>query len=204
MTTLVSDAFTRADGSIEGANGWADGGSVFISVTISSNKATVGGSDTASLNNGAAFANDQWSQGVITVTNGAPTVRHGLGTGQGSFYFPELTGTLGGSSLTVAWGKFVNGSYTGISSQGSQSFNSGDTLYAEVQGTTLQAKRNGSNFGSSQTDSSLSAGVGGIFGYSGFTIDDFAAGDFAGGGGAYNAVPLLEYYQQLRQRGVFH
>jgi hypothetical protein len=69
---------------------------------------------------------------------------------------------------------------------------SGDVIYLEIQGTTIVVKKNGSHICGSPIDASAEGipssgemGINVLRSTSGGTVklDDFAAGDFSGGGG---------------------
>lgn len=180
MSTLATDDFNRADAASLGANWTAFSGGI-SSPSIVSNKAQdTGGADSGAIYSAATFPADQWAQVVRTGADGGGVAVRGATPR--TWYSIHIEGTFG-ASATLLICKFIAGVFTSISSQ-TVTFASGDTLYGEVQGTTLLAKKNGASLGTSATDSSIASGTAGIFGFGGYIADDFAAGDFAAGGGA--------------------
>jgi hypothetical protein len=192
MSTLATDDFNRADGGL-GAN-WTDMSIGFTGIVIVSNTAQDNaGADSGSFYSGVSFPNDQWGQCVRTGGDGGGIMLRG--SAPRTWYVVSIEGTLG-ASASLLFAKFIAGVFTQIGTTQTVTFNSGDTLYGEVQGTTLLAKRNGSALGTSETDSAIASGSPGLFGFGAFIADDFAAGDF-GGAAAYNPIPAIDYYYRM-------
>jgi hypothetical protein len=186
VTTLATDDFNRADSGSLGANWSAFSVSVSSPSIVSNAAQDTGGNDSGAIYSAATFPADQWAQVVRTGGDGGGVVVRGATPR--TWYSIHIEGTFG-ASANLLFAKFLVGAFTSISSQ-TVTFNSGDTLYGEIQSTTLLAKRNGSALGTSTTDSSIGSGKAGIFGFGAYIADDFAAGDFAGGGGANPKGPL--------------
>lgn len=185
MTTLATDDFNRADGAI-GANWTANPGGA-APVIVSNKAEDNAGGDSGAVYSAVVFPNDQWAQVVRTGGDGGGVQLRGS-TAAYTFYLINIEGAFG-ASATLLFARFSAGSFTSISSQ-TVTFNSGDTLYAEVQGTTLLAKKNGAALGSSTTDANIGSGKAGLFGFSNYIADDFAAGDFAAAGGTTRGTPF--------------
>ncbi len=182
MTILATDNFNRANADPIG-NPWTsagDGGQF----KIVSNAATPNalGSDCSAFENTVTWPNDQYSQAKVTVT-GTDGGGRGIGVGvrmatNRNYYRLAIDHA---SSNNVRLNKKVNGTSTQIWLR-TVTLVDGDTLYLEVQGTTLIAKLNGVEIGASATDSSLSSGAAGICYSSTATSaseDDWEGGDFS-------------------------
>lgn len=178
-----TDDFNRADGA-PGAN-WTTATS-FTGILISSSQCSTGlGGDVAAFYSAGTFANGQYAQAKINAVDCGIALRMVVGD---SFYAVLIEGAFGaGATLTVA--KFVSAAYTVIATE-TVTFNSTDVLYAQIVGTSISVKRNGSALGAGPyTDASLASGKPGIFGFGSGLLDDWEGGDVAAGGGA--APPAL-------------
>lgn len=190
MTTLATDDFNRANGTL-GANWTTVTG--FNAFQIASNVVTqvTEPGDTGARYNAVTFPNDQWSQVTVDVSinsNGGPAVRMAT-DGSANYYV-----------FVVAGGEYriysISGGSGSLISNAAGSFSNGDVAYLEIQGTTLIAKKNGVQV-LTITDATHSAGAAGIHAYSIGSLDDWSAGDFAGGGGTINAATIIP---QLNRR----
>lgn len=181
MTTLATDDFNRADGGL-GSNWTTLTG--FAAPQIATNTATDnGGADSGAIYSGVSIPDNHWAQVVRTGADGGGVVLRGTAGGTAQYYVVNIEGTFG-ASAHVVFGEFNGAAFTSNSDQ-VVTFNSGDTLYAEMQGSQCVVKRNGAALGSAMpTDSTWTTGDPGIFGFTGYVADDFAAGDFASGMGA--------------------
>lgn len=178
MTTLFTDDFNRADSGTLGSN-YTD---IDAGFGIASNTAKA---STAGLNstiiNAVSFPADQWVQVTLAGTmSGNADEGIGVvlrGAAGGDLYFVHC------STVDSHLYKRVGGTYTDIS--GAQAaFALSDVLYAEVQGTTLLYKKNGTTVWSG-TDSALSSGAAGLWGDAStglIAADSLTAGDFASPG----------------------
>lgn len=186
MTTLATDDFNRANAANLGAS-WTvptNGNPIAIASNVAT--ATHDAEDDPFLEyyNGVSFPNDQWAQVTVGATvdgtsdtGVGPAVRVQSG---GDLYF------LQGNSVETRVYKRVSNGYTQLGSDG-PSVAAGNTLYLEVQGTTIIAKKNGSSIcGSPISDSGVASGSAGAWNFphgSGgtATFDDWSGGDFGSG-----------------------
>lgn len=186
MTVLATDDFNRANGAL-GAN-WTNLVNSFV-ILSNAAKPNAYGDDAVSIYSAATWPNDQYAQvNVLGIGNTALDIGPGVclrAANANNFYRI----TCGTTHCDVA--KVVSGSYSTITDLGA-GFLPGDTLYAEIQGTTIKVFRNGVQFGTNVTDSSLSSGSAGLMyssNASGVTVDNFEGGDFAAAGGPAPAMP---------------
>lgn len=196
MSVLATDNFNRANAANLGAN-WTVITNAFA---IASNEAQAasGAAPHENYYNAVTWPNDQYSQ-VVVGTVVETTVDKGVG--------PAVRITAGGDLYFLAGGgdarvyKRIGGTYTQLGTTGA-AVATGDVLYLEVQGTTLIAKKNGSSIcGSPITDSALSAGNAGMWGYSDAAVlaraDNWEGGDFAGGAAALSIAPIIQNYRNM-------
>ena len=180
MTTLATDPFTGT-GTL-GAN-WTDIDAGFSRVSDQASFSTAASAGSARYT-GVAFPDDQWAQVVIGTTantasdeGGGPIVR---GQAGGNVYL------LQGNTVETRIYKRVGGSFTQLGTDGA-AIAPGDTLYLEIQGTQLIAKKNDVTICGSPTDAAIATGSAGIWGSESaggdVLLDNFSGGDFAGGGG---------------------
>jgi hypothetical protein len=184
--TLASDNFNRADGGL-GAN-WTTvtGTDAPAIVSGSLRDSAAQGTDAEAFYNAASFPADQWAQvntlKAITATSRGIGVllRYNTG-GVRTGYRVTAEGPLG-TTAKVAIQKFVSGTFTELVST-TTTVNQGDTLYGEIQGSTIVAKVNGTQV-LSATDTSITSGAAGIVVFEdvGTTadaiVDDWYAGNF--------------------------
>jgi len=177
MTTIATDAFTRANSGTLGAN-WATPGGLNALQIVSNACQGTSGSSGGAYTGAGAMALDHWAQCTYNATDdGGPTVRM-ASTGSGDFYFVDAW-----SGTSVALSKLVAGTWTIVSSVTFATPVSGDTIYLEAQGTTLQTRQNGT-LRHNLTDSAINGStVGGPYGglFTATTtqvLDNFAMGDF--------------------------
>lgn len=174
MGQLAADNFNRANSGTLGANWTKLSG--FSDLTIVSNqcKASAGTSCVDAYTGSGAVAVDQYAQCIMMPANdGGPTVRSNTTS---TFYLLDYES----NAFNVY--KCISGSFTELNSV-AVTPNNGDTLYIEVQGTTIITKQNGTtrnNF----TDSAINGtSVGGpypgLYAFSdSIILDDFAMGNF--------------------------
>lgn len=188
MATLSTDDFNRSNSSTLGTN-WSEFSSITADgFSIASNACDVSlpnTNDTWAYRNGTTWPNDQWAQakiGPIGSAGGGQGLGIGLriDSGGAKTHYRVIIDHAGSNNVEIA--KLNGGGYTQLGVR-TQSFTDGDTLYAEVQSTTILCKLNGTQIGASVTDSAISTGNAGISFSSNetnATLDDWAGGDFAG------------------------
>lgn len=201
MAALATDSFNRANANPIGAN-WTTVTSQGA-FQIVSNAATVASlaADSASLHSGISWTgvNDQYAQANITQVGGGG----GLGTGFGLVVRGDAaTATMyrlvvGTGSNNIELAKLITGAYTLIWDR-TATFNSGDLIRLEAQGTTLRVFINGVQVGANTTDSSIASGSPGM-GYSASatsgSMDNWEAGDFTSASPGF--PPNLEQRRRL-------
>lgn len=202
MAELANDSFDRADGPL-GSN-WTANSAESGTLTIVSNAVARGtDSDASSIYNAVAWPNDQYSE--ITIGTVDSIVGNGMGpicrspSSSAKTYYRFIVSSSGYELL-----KFVAGVNSSLASGTGTTFAGGDVARLECTGgatTTLKMFKNGVQFGGDITDSSsaITSGNAGIA-YSSSsdeTIASWAGGDLGGGGGTYNAVPLLDHYYRM-------
>jgi hypothetical protein len=184
MSIITTDNFNRSSSTLgaswseygDFSNAWNANGSAAVPDSL--------GADCYAANNGT-FPNDHYGQCKIAVTGSGgggqgvgPAVRMGTATPTNVYRLAADHAASNNMELS----KFVGGSFTSKWVR-TQAFTDGDTLYLEIQSTTLIAKLNGTAIGASVTDSSLTSGAAGICFSSGTltaaSVDDFEGGDFA-------------------------
>ena len=182
MAVLATDNFNRANANPIG-NPWTSAGDS-TDFKILSNAVTPANlnGDCSAFENTVTWPNDQYSQVQVTTTGTkgsdigfGPLVRGATGKN----YYRLIIDAA--SSSNVALSKKINGTYTNLWTR-TNAFTSGDTIYLEMQGSTLIAKSNGTAIGASATDTSLTTGKSGIAYSSDETngsIDNWEGGDFA-------------------------
>jgi hypothetical protein len=195
--TLASDNFNRADGGL-GANWTTVPG--FDAPTIASGSVidpSVQGTDAEAFYNAVSFPANQWAQvntlKALNATSRAVGVLLRQDTGGAvTCYRVVAKGPLG-TTATVEISKLVSGTFTSLAST-TTTVNQGDTLYGEIQGSTIVAKVNGTLV-LSATDTDIASGAAGIvvFVDTGTTadaiLDDWFAGNFPAPSGA--SVPTI-------------
>lgn len=175
MPQLDSDTFTYSNGNLATVSSakWTKL-SGFSDVTITSNQVVADNTARAAvITTWAGSATDHYSQAVAsTATNeGGSTIRSDAAS---TFYHPLITAD---SFMYVE--KVIAGTGTIISTTAMAALANGDTVYIEIQGTTIKTKKNGTvvnNF----TDASIASGKPGIGTDTlGLVMDNWAAGDFS-------------------------
>ncbi len=155
---LASDKFLR---STFGVNWSVAFGAMILNPAFGFSGNSAG--QNCSFYNSVAWPNDQWAQVTITLyntgVNGVGVALRANSSSSGNAYIFYLFQNLNQWVLR----KVVNGATSNLDS-GNFTFAIGDTLYLEVQGTTLIARING-NTVSTKTDSSLATGSAGISSY---------------------------------------
>jgi hypothetical protein len=198
--TLASDNFNRANGGL-GANWTTVTGTDAPTITSASLRdPATGGTDAEAFYNAVSFPADQWAQvntlKAITATSRGVGVLLRNDTGGARTHYRVMAEGPFGTTATVAIQKHVSGSFTSLAST-TTTVNQGDTLYGEVQGSTIVAKVNGTQV-LSTTDTSITSGAAGVvvFVDTGTTadaiVDDWFAGNFAAPpAGAPSNLPLM-------------
>jgi hypothetical protein len=187
MAVLATDDFTRANSSDLGTS-WDTVPSELAWQLVSNQaKSPSIDNDGAESYNGVVWPDNQWSQGTAAVSATVWSAGDGVGLAlrcsvSVKSYYRLVVNTNG--SNNVEYGKKVNGTHSTLVTR-TAAFANGNTLYFEVQGTSLLAKIGGVAVGTPVTDSALSTGRVGLA-YSGETnagtnsgtIDDWSGGDF--------------------------
>jgi len=181
MSVLATDDFNRGDNADLGAN-WTPNFNSFKIVSNVAEPNSVSGN--VERYSGLTWPNDQYSQAALTGTL-STTDDEGCGPGvrcstasANTLYLAQAD-TNGSGHARVY--KVVDGSYTNLLNA-TQAWSVNDVYYLEIQGTTLIQKRNGTQIGSSATDSAIAAGAAGVWGVQARgTLDNWEGGDFAAG-----------------------
>lgn len=192
MPQLDSDAFTYSNGNLATASAakWTKLSGFSDCVVASNQLSGSGGGDAGDvITSWAGNAADQYSQLTLAASadSGSPTVRSDAAS---TFYMAERF-----AGVTI-W-RVVGGSFTSIGTA-SVTWANGDVHYLDMQGTTLVCKQNGTVVATVLGENSIPSGKPGIW-ISGtaYVVDDWAAGDFAGGGGPTVAQELPAIVQEL-------
>ena len=178
MTQLASDDFAGT-GTL-GAN-WTAGILSTRTFSRSSDQAVSSANGiTAARYDAVSAPNDQWAQ--VTIRSPVATSDEGAGPvirisgATPTFYLAQ-----GNTTETRLYRKTGSGTFTKLGADG-PGVADGDVLYLEAQGTSLVVKLNGSTI-ITATDATLTAGQPGIWSTrTAEHLDDFAFGDFTGGG----------------------
>ena len=185
MALPATDDFNRADASTLGTN-WTLSKNTW---GIDTNRAKPTAVDNCrAFWNADTFGNDQYSQAkVVSATNyfGVVVRCSGSGGTENNYHWVAGTGFTGIN-------KVINGSETQLQALDALSTDN-DVIRLEVSGTTLQAYRNGSTYGTSVTDSAVASGSAGLFGFAAVTpfLDDWEGGNL--GGGAATTRPAYHF-----------
>lgn len=201
MALPATDSFTRSDSSDLGTNWdviYGDGHQI-IDNQCACNTGYGGGWDGAEIWNADSFNNDQYSQATVAGTMGTGGATGLLVRGSETdnyygYYAHSTTGWLF---------KVVGGSWTTEGTGNSWSVS--DEVYLEANGTTITAKKNGSNdssVSSPWTDSDLSSGSAGVSGYGeGSTmgyLDDWEGGNLGAAPAGDSLASLAGQLQKKR------
>lgn len=192
-----TDDFARADNTDLGAN-WTPVGSVSnFEIIGGAVRADVSTADTAEVYSAGTFADDQYSQAVISSMTTGTDDQTGIGvcvrgdTASKSMYW-AVVNAAGSNNVSVH--KFVSGAAS-LLAQRTQAFSSTDTLKLEITGQNasivLKVYRNGTQIGADIADSSgshVNTGKAGLA-YSSNTgdqptLDNWEGGDLATAGQA--------------------
>lgn len=180
MTTLFTDNFTRANGTLLG-NWTTVPGTTSWAISSDVAEGNVQASDADAYVNSVSWPNDQWAQ----VTVGA--IGNVDQAGVGPVVRSSTTGLTGYIAIANGSGhlylsKAVLGTFTSLgSSPYSASVTTGDVLYMSVVGTTIIVQKNGTTV-ATVTDSSIASGSAGMY-YSSQdsvvdTVTAYSAGNF--------------------------
>lgn len=156
---MATDDFNRADAGTLGAN-WTDQkGSIDI---VSNQAKTSADAEEYAFYSAETFPDDQYSQvvaaGVGASAGMGPSVR-ASGTNPTANLYLLLWASSGGAQGLY---KNVGGSVSLLQSiTGALSAN--DVLYLQASGSTIRAKKNGTQLGTDQADGSLTSGSPGIY-----------------------------------------
>ena len=196
MPQLDSDSFTYSDGAL---------------ATVSSGKwaadSNLGDLDVSSgavrsftTNRAARIASwtgstaDHYAQCTLVT----PDTNYGAGPiirsdGAGTFYQVGINAINGSTSALYRW---AAGTQIELQ-QFSMTVANGDTIYLEAQGTTLVVKQNGTVRTTLAGEATIASGRPGLSGYTNWSLDNWAAGDF--GGAAVLVVPI-RFQRRRRQK----
>jgi hypothetical protein len=151
------------------------------SVTCATNEGKGGtaGDDNFALWTADTFNNDQYSQVAVGSTYGTDYIElpvRGSGTNNDYLLYWNSTG-----HITIS--KYVSGTQTDLQDTlGSGA--TGDVIKIECTGTSIKAYKNGTQIGTTVTDSSLTSGSAGCGAYgTGSRFDNWEGGNVGGGGG---------------------
>jgi hypothetical protein len=193
--TLATDNFTRADENpLSGGGNWSALAGTWTSMEVLSNVAvsSMASSCSAAFYSGRTWPANQWSQetwsslstngsvaayalvmvraGTDGVTNSGYLLTAGMPLGTDQNWYLQKVGSGGGAG-TLAM-KDMTATPLAV----------GDTLYLEIQGSTLVAKRNGVVVsGLTATDSTFTTGAPGIGVCAATSISESAMSAWAGG-----------------------
>lgn len=173
MAVLATDSFNRADGNL--TTPWSNSVGGFAALAIASNvvKTSSGNADSEAVYDGSiTWPDDQYSQVTISTvggSDGGPCVRAGTGDG---YFVTAFSGShislfriSGFSSLAEVVG----------------SYNVGDVIRIEAEGTTIRVKQNAATI-INITNSAVASGKPGIHLFdSAIRVDDWEGGDFSAG-----------------------
>lgn len=194
MTVLATDNFNRANAANLGAN-WSIPTADANAIPISGNEAANGTFPGVEYYSAVAWPNDQYAQVVHKTVS--TTTDSGMGpavrvTAGGNLYL------LQGTTVETRVYKRVSGVYTQLGTDG-PAMATNDVAYIEVQGTTIIAKKNGTNIcGSPITDSAIATGNAGLWTTNiANSVDDWEGGDFVGGGAALGIAPIIQNYRNM-------
>lgn len=185
---MASDDFNRADAATLGAN-WTTQTSNTFEILSNQAKVAVDASVSA-FYSAASFPDNQYSQ-VVAAAVGAvatmgPTVRASGAVPNNSYYLLLAFPSGAGQGIY----KVVNNSSSILQSVG---FNivADDVLRLEVSGTTIVAKKNGTQVGIDSSDTAVGSGSPGLFNNQNAAIEA-AFDDWFGGGLGLTAYPIAD------------
>lgn len=189
MALPKTDAFTAADGTALSTYDatWKYNTGVYA-INTNAAYSNSAGIETGCFYDDAAFTANQYSQ-IELVARAAgfyigPSVRNGA-AGVASYY------GMYGDSVNLYFFKIVTGTYTDLQSSIAPSNAIGSIFYIEANGTTITAKKNGTNAFTPTTDSALSSGKAGMCGYDGSSTTRADNLDVGNLGGAASTPRLL-------------
>ena len=186
MPELAADLFTRADNTDLGTAWDVQTGRARFGIVTNAAVPSVLDGDCGENYNGVTWPDNQYSEGIIGSLSGFATDA-GIGTmvrASASAHTCYWCATNAASGVDTVLGKFIAGVFTQLGTADA-GFVTGDTIYLEVQGSTLLVKKNGVTVIGPITDTSIASGRAGIL-YSSTigaaSLASWAGGDFAGGG----------------------
>lgn len=172
MTLLFTDDFNRADNADLGADWSTARTSTPRLFQILGNAALPAASanDSAEVNDTVGVLTDCWAEAVLKSPGSG-----GVGSGCGvslrntspvgaNFNLYRLVGNTSGYEA----GKFVNNTFTSLGSGSGTTFATNDTIYAQIVGNQIAAKKGstlgvgGTSFGSFSSDSTFTSGLSGV------------------------------------------
>lgn len=161
MGVIATDNFNRADANPIGGNWTTTNSESALKIVSNQVQNSTDNADCGAFWNANSFPNDQYSQAVLVAvgnytTDDGPGVAVRMASGARTYYR-----TLLRPSTDLITQKEVAGSFTHLSTITAAGAAAGDTLYLDVQSSTLTIKRNGTTAGTT-TDSAVTAGAAGL------------------------------------------
>lgn len=186
-TALASETCTRANGGPLSNTVWTSFS--YFGMKVASNQCVPNSLslDDGNFYIGVAFPNDQWAQATIAaISGGSAGVDKGVGLAlrASTTAHTEYRILVSNATGVNTWiEKFVAGTNTVLSTcTASPAWAAADVIYAEVQGTALKIKKNGTVIsGCNVTDASIASGAPGFDYSSTMTtsgLTNWSAGDF--------------------------
>lgn len=181
MPQLDSDAFTYSNGNLATVSSakWTKLTGM-TDITVATNAVRGSGADCAAqITTWSGSTTSQYAQIVMTTKAADEGALLLFGNGVSTYYYIRGDGANG-----IDVYKVVTGSFTQVHGFGG-SYVNGDTVYAENQAGNFNIKVNGAS-AYTFTDTAITSGKPGVGAFSASGLfDDWAAGDFAAGGGAF-------------------
>lgn len=180
-SATATDTFNRANSDpmsttmSDGVSTWTNGPGALGNPAIVSNAMNAPGTQRGAVVASPTFADDQTATITLTAQVGVGVMLR-MQSGLASGYLVYLS-----NSTTIQFYRIADSGSIGLTQLGSNvtisSVTSGDTIGAEITGTTITALRNGVSVGT-RTDATYTSGQPGIYmGGSGVTLDAFTASD---------------------------
>ena len=191
MSVIATDNFTRANNADLGANWTPQTGNGSFQILSNTAQPASLAADSGETYTGAVWPNDQYSLAVINALSGTPGVDRGIAVGvrmqTGSYGLYSFMAEGSGANPDCSLQKIIASAFTQLGTADGN-FIAGDTLYVEIQGTTIKCRKGsgGSDLITSTGDAQWSTGNAGINYSSTMTtaaLTSWEGGDFAAGGG---------------------